>query len=218
MMNNLYKSLTIAFVAVSILISGLTVDFVGAQNTAADLAASRPPADLLLSRHLRFDRLTSEDGLSGNQIYNVAQDSYGFMWFGTANELNRYDGASVKVYRHNPDDPSSLSHSAVRAMIVDRSGDLWLGTWGGGLNQYDSEKDAFIWYQHNSDDSYILGHNKSGEKKLVLELSDEKTAWLKAHARIELGYTGDFPPYLIEVRGGTIGFLPDLFVFLNQRL
>jgi hypothetical protein len=126
-MKTLHKTLTIAFLAVSIFISGLTVDFVGAQNTAAGPAASRPPADLLLSQYLRFGRLTSEDGLSGNQTYNVAQDSYGFMWFATANGLNRYDGASVKVYRHDPDDPSSLSQSAVRAMIVDRSGDLWLG-------------------------------------------------------------------------------------------
>jgi len=104
MINTLPKSLTIAFLAVSIFISGLNVDLVGAQNTAAGTAASRIPEDPLQSRYLRFGRLTTEDGLSGNQAYHVAQDSYGFMWFATANGLSRYDGASVKVYRHDPDE------------------------------------------------------------------------------------------------------------------
>ena len=72
MMNTLPKSLTIAFLAVSILISGLNTNFVGAQNTAENPAASRRPANLVLSRYLRFDRLTAEDGLSNNQTYHVA--------------------------------------------------------------------------------------------------------------------------------------------------
>jgi ligand-binding sensor domain-containing protein len=141
MMNTLHKSLTIAFLAVSILISaGLNVDFVGAQNTAA----SRRPADLLQSRYLRFGRITAEDGLSNEQIRGVAQDNYGFMWFATLDGLNRYDGASVKVYRHGPNDPLSLNSNDIRHLAVDQSGVMWVATWGGGLNQYDREKDAFI--------------------------------------------------------------------------
>jgi hypothetical protein len=84
MMNTLHKSLTIAILTVFIFISGLTVDFVGAQNTIASPAASRRPADLLQSRYLRFGRITAEDGLSNEQIRGVSQDNYGFMWFGTA--------------------------------------------------------------------------------------------------------------------------------------
>ena len=158
-MNTLHKSLTIAFLAVSIFISGLTVDFAGAQDTAAGTAASRRSGDPLLSRYLRFGRLTTEEGLSSDQAWHVAQDNHGFMWFATANGLSRYDGASVKVYRHDPDDPNSLGHNILRAMIVDQSGDLWLGTWGGGLNQYDPEKDAFIRYQHDPGDPHSLGSN-----------------------------------------------------------
>jgi len=150
MMNTLHKYLTIAFLAVSIFVSGLCVDWVGAQNTAVDPAASRRPADLLLSPYLRFGRLTAEDGLSNVQVKSVVQDNRGFMWFGTLDGLNRYDGASIKVYRHDPDDPQSLSHNYIRALAVDQSGVLWLGTWGGGLNQYDREKDAFIRYQHDT--------------------------------------------------------------------
>jgi hypothetical protein len=75
MMDTLLKSLTIAFLAVSAFISGLTVDFVGAQNPAVGPAVSRRPENLLLSRHLRFGRLTSEDGLSNEQIAEKKTDS-----------------------------------------------------------------------------------------------------------------------------------------------
>jgi PAS domain S-box-containing protein len=159
MMNTLHKFLTIAFLAASIFISGLNVDFVGAQNAAVDPAASRRPADLQLSPYLRFGRVTAEDGLSNVQIKSIVQDNHGFMWFGTLDGLNRYDGAGIKVYRHDPDDPHSLSHNYVRALAADQSGVLWLGTWGGGLNQYDREKDAFIRYQHDPDDPHSLSNN-----------------------------------------------------------
>jgi hypothetical protein len=126
MMNTLPKSLTIAILAVSIFISGLTVDFVGAQNTAAGTAASRRPADLLQSRYLRFGRITAEDGLSNEQIRGVAQDNYGFMWFATLDGLNRYDrekDAFIR-YQQDPDDPRSLSHNIVRAVYEDRAGTI----------------------------------------------------------------------------------------------
>ncbi len=158
-MNTLQKSLTIAFLAVSIFISGLTVDFVGAQNTAVIKATSRRPKDLLQSRYLRFGRLTSEDGLSNVQVRGITQDKYGFLWFGTANGLNRYDGSSIKVYRNDPDDPHSLSHNVVRALFTDRSGVFWVSTWGGGLNQYDLEKKSFIRYKYNPDDPHSLSNN-----------------------------------------------------------
>ena len=78
-MNTLHKSLAIAFLAVSIFISGLNVDLVGAKDTAVDTAASRRPADLPLSRYLRFGRLTDDDGLSSDQTWDLAQDKRGFM-------------------------------------------------------------------------------------------------------------------------------------------
>jgi len=112
--------------------------------------------DLLNSQYLRFARLTTEDGLSGDQTYHIAQDSHGFMWIASSNGLSRYDGSRMKVYLHDPDDPSSLSHNAVRAMDIGPSGDLWLGTYGGGLNWYDSKQDAFVRYQHDPDNPHSL--------------------------------------------------------------
>jgi hypothetical protein len=121
-MNTLHKSLTIAFLAGSFFLLGLNVDFAGAQDTAVSPAATRRSADPLLSPYLKFRRLTAEDGLSSNQTWNLAQDKHGFMWFGTADGLSRYDGASIKVYRHDPDDPNSLSHYIVHVFHADRRG------------------------------------------------------------------------------------------------
>ncbi|MGD9361593.1 MAG: two-component regulator propeller domain-containing protein, partial [Desulfobacterales bacterium] len=159
MLNTLQKSLAIAFLAVSIFISGLTVDLAGAQDRAPGTAASRRSGDPLLSRYLRFGRLTTKDGLSSDQTRNVVQDKLGFMWFATLGGLSRYDGASVKVYRHDPDDANSLSHNIARALIVDQRGVLWIGTWGGGLNRYDREKNAFIHYRHEPDNPRSLSHD-----------------------------------------------------------
>ena len=158
-MNTLPKSLTIAILSVSLLISGTTIDPVSAQKSAAGTTATRLPADPLLSRYLRFKRLTAEDVLSGDHTRNVVQDQRGVMWIGTLNGLNRFDGTSVKLYRNDPDNPNSLSNNVARALVVDQSGVLWIGTWGGGLNQYDSETDTFIRYQQDPGDPRSLSHN-----------------------------------------------------------
>jgi ligand-binding sensor domain-containing protein len=158
-MNSVTKSYTIAFLAISFFILGLTITSVFAQDTATSTSKIQRAMDPILKRYIRFGRLITEDGLSGDQAYHIAQDRYGFMWVGTADGLNRYDGADVKVYRHDPDDPNSLSHNLVRTVMADQNGDLWIGTWGGGLNQYDSEIDAFIRYQHETDNPHSLSSN-----------------------------------------------------------
>jgi hypothetical protein len=79
MMNTLPKSLAIAFLAVSIFISGLTVDYVGAQYTTVGPTASQRPADLLQSRYLRFGRLN----LSHNLVWSAVEDRAGVFCIGT---------------------------------------------------------------------------------------------------------------------------------------
>ncbi|MFC2053289.1 two-component regulator propeller domain-containing protein, partial [Chloroflexota bacterium] len=103
-------------------------------------AGYQPPSRLVelpLSQYLRFGHLTTEDGLSNNAIWGIAQDRLGFMWIGTYSGLNRFDGSSFKVYRHDPDDPYSLSADSIRGLIVDQNGVLWVGTWDAGLHEYD---------------------------------------------------------------------------------
>ncbi|NNF59584.1 MAG: hypothetical protein HKN04_15215, partial [Rhodothermaceae bacterium] len=78
-----------------------------------------------------FDRLHSADGLSHNTVQTIHQDRDGFMWFGTLDGLNRYDGYEFIVYRHHPADSTSLSSSIIRSLHEDEDGTLWVGTQAG---------------------------------------------------------------------------------------
>jgi hypothetical protein len=84
--------------------------------------------------NLTFGHIALEDGLSQLSVYAIVQDQTGFLWFATEDGLNRYDGYSIKTYRHNPLDSTSLSDKAIIALFADRSGDLWVGTNRGCLS------------------------------------------------------------------------------------
>ena len=81
------------------------------------------------------------------------------MWFATANGLNRYNGHEFRGYLPDPADPASLSHNNVYALLEDRQGTLWVGTWHEGLNRHDRTTDRFTHYHHKPDDPRSLSHN-----------------------------------------------------------
>ncbi len=87
-----------------------------------------------------------EQGLSHSTVNCILQDRYGFLWFATDDGLNKYDGHAFTVYRHNPDDPHSLSHNNVWSLFEDSTGVLWVGTYGGGLNRLDRDTGQFAHY------------------------------------------------------------------------
>ncbi|HPR62686.1 MAG TPA: two-component regulator propeller domain-containing protein [Thermoanaerobaculia bacterium] len=92
---------------------------------------------------MAFDHLTVDDGLSQGTITAILQDRQGFMWFGTSDGLNRYDGYSFTIYRNIQGNPGSLPYSIVSALYEDREGTLWVGTAGGGLARFDSDTETF---------------------------------------------------------------------------
>lgn len=91
-----------------------------------------PPPD----SQSRFERIGNQSGPSHNSVLAITQDREGFLWFGTADGLNRYDGYEFVVYRHDPRDSTSLSHNTVTALLEDTEGRFWVGT-ENGLNQFD---------------------------------------------------------------------------------
>jgi ligand-binding sensor domain-containing protein len=97
------------------------------------------------SQNIRFKRLSINDGLSNSFARCILQDKYGFIWIGTDDGLNRYDGYNFHVYKNNPHDKYSISSSNVMNMFEDSRGELWIGT-AQGLNLYDRKNDRFIWY------------------------------------------------------------------------
>ncbi len=93
-------------------------------------------------KDMRFDAISVEQGLSQSSVWSIIEDSYGFMWFGTADGLNKYDGYSFQVYRHNPQDSGSLSNNTAWTVFEDRTGILWIGT-ALGLHRYDRHTGRF---------------------------------------------------------------------------
>jgi methyl-accepting chemotaxis protein/ligand-binding sensor domain-containing protein len=92
---------------------------------------------------LQFKQLTPNEGLSQSNVSAITQDAFGFMWIGTENGLNRYDGYQVKIYRNDRDDPTSIPSNNIRSLFSDRQGHLWIGT-SAGLSRYDRATDTFI--------------------------------------------------------------------------
>ena len=90
-----------------------------------------------LGAELRFEHLTIEDGLSQNVVYAVLQDRRGFVWMGTKDGLNRYDGYAFTVYRHDPFDGATLPSNYVTALLESADGYLWVGTLDGGVARLD---------------------------------------------------------------------------------
>jgi ligand-binding sensor domain-containing protein len=93
-------------------------------------------------RTARFQHLGVEEGLSNSRVYALLQDSRGFLWVGTEDGLNRYDGSSMVVHRARLEDVHSLASSQVRALFEDDRKRLWVGA-GGNLHLYDRKKDRF---------------------------------------------------------------------------
>lgn len=95
------------------------------------------------------DHLTINDGLSQSTINCITQDRFGFIWFGTQDGLNRYDGYNFKVFKHIIDDSSSVSDNNILALFVDDSGELWIATENGGLNKFNYNTETFTHFVHN---------------------------------------------------------------------
>lgn len=96
---------------------------------------------------LKFDHLTIEQGLSQSSINSVIQDSKGFMWFGTQDGLNRFDGYSFTVFKHDPLDSNTISNNFVHHLYDDRMGSLWIGT-DKGLDRLDLRSGKFTHFLH----------------------------------------------------------------------
>src|SRR5512145_3228661 len=76
----------------------------------------------------RSDLITRDNGLSNSSVSCIIKDKLGFLWFGTWNGLNRYDGYDVTVFQSNAKDSGSLSNSNINALFEDKEGLLWIAT------------------------------------------------------------------------------------------
>jgi ligand-binding sensor domain-containing protein/signal transduction histidine kinase len=116
------------------------------------------PQEILANPVFRFGHLTNNDGLSQSRVYCGLQDHKGWMWFCTGDGLNRYDGQTVTVFRHEPDRTGSLSDNLVRSIFEDNRGVLWIGT-DNGLNRYEPATGNFTAFMHSESDPGSISNN-----------------------------------------------------------
>ena len=94
------------------------------------------------SASLRFESLSVEDGLSQSSVRAILQDQQGFMWFGTDDGLNKYDGYTFSIYKHDPEQAASLSDNTISTIFQDSLSDLWIGT-ASGLDRFQRDSETF---------------------------------------------------------------------------
>lgn len=108
---------------------------------------------------MNFNHLTVENGLSQSSVLSIAQDSMGFMWFGTKDGLNKYNTRNFEIYKREKGDNTSLSSGQnINFLLTDRKGNLWIGTQK-GLNRYLPETNSFKRYLYDPKNKHSISNN-----------------------------------------------------------
>jgi len=162
-------------------------------------------------RDLKFSHLTTNDGLSQSYVNTILQDGRGFMWFATRDGLNRYDGNTFVVYKHNPNDPGSLSANFVEDLMEDDQGGLWVATFSAGVDKFDPITERFTHYRHDPSNPKSIG----GDSVESLARDSRGYVWLGTG---DSGLdkfdpaTGTFTHYLNDSDGRFVGEITNVIV------
>lgn len=108
---------------------------------------------------IRFSINTIDDGLSQSSVYTITQDKQGFIWMGTLDGLNRFDGYNFKKFYAEEGNPTSLSSNLIKQIIQDDQGYIWIAT-DEGLNKFNPRTEEFTQYLHSETNEKTLSSNK----------------------------------------------------------
>jgi two-component system sensor histidine kinase ChiS len=136
-----------------------------AQSLLAQTPAGKP----------RFQHLSLEQGISSSAVYTILQDRKGFIWLGTQDGLNKYDGYTVTVFRSDPADTNSLCPGYIRTIYEDKYGMLWIGS-DGGLTSYQPESGRFTRYSKQ-----LNASSNAGNKVWAIEEDRSGTLWVAVY-------------------------------------
>lgn len=128
-----------------------------------------------------FDHIGTKEGLSESNILCIVQDNRGFMWFGTWDGLNRYDGYKITVFKNSPSDTQSISNNFINKIVEDKKGNLWIAT-SGGLNYFDRKKETFARYLHQPNNSNSLRANSVAD----LVVDETGKLWIGTNQGLDL--------------------------------
>ncbi|MCB1045078.1 MAG: GHKL domain-containing protein [Acidobacteria bacterium] len=122
-----------------------------------------------------FRRINSANGLPSDIIYGVIQDGDGYMWIGSQAGLTRHDGYDFRVFEHRPNDDSTLGDSNAGVLCLDRDGNLWIGTWGGGLDEFDLKEEVIRHHRFKAEDPGAVSSDRI--QSLTADQND-RTIWI----------------------------------------
>lgn len=128
------------------------------------------------SDHYVIKQIKNSKGLSQSSVLCMLQDSEGYMWFGTSNGLNKYDGYNFTVFSHNPLDSTSISDNGINSLYEDENGSIWIGTTNGILNKFDRKNGTFTKYNiANLSDWYNIEDEKFYDYPIVFSRNNNST-------------------------------------------
>lgn len=114
---------------------------------------------LLIAQSIRIERISTKQGLSHGSVTSICQDTQGYLWFGTPNGLNRFDGYGFKVFSKSLTDSMSLPNNIIRVIHQDKQGNFWLGIDNHGLIKFNPASGTYVQYKHNDSLTNSLSHN-----------------------------------------------------------
>jgi len=163
---------------------------------------------------IRLQHFSTKDGLSQNTINFIFQDHKGFIWIGTHNGLNRFDGTSFTVYKNIETDKSSIQSNDNYAVYEDKKGQLWFGN-GQGISLYNRSKDNFINFSYVKDDKHSMRPVWSVEAS-----AEEGKIWLGASGGLFLFDTnkGSFSHFNIDDALPGANAVQELFLDSKKNL
>jgi len=118
------------------------------------------------NQSLKFEHIGTSEGLSQINVFCIIQDSRGFIWIGTRDGLNRYDGYKFTIYNHSFQDDNTISNNQIADIIEDNAGNIWVATLS-GLNKFERKTGRFVRYLHNKNNINSISSNATN--KLALD-------------------------------------------------
>ncbi len=144
------------------------------------------PAD---AQPVRFQHITVDDGLSQDIVTAIVQDEEGFMWFGTEDGLNRYDGNAVTVYKHNPNDSTTLVSNSISALFADHRGRVWVST-AAGVDIFDISEQTFHHVKELGRNTSATGFHQGADSAI----------WIGTNNGLFMYAEGSFRPAALDGR------------------
>lgn len=193
------------------ILAGVTGLLLACSLPAAEAAAGTaiPPGSSPRFRHIRI-----EDGLAQSSVQAIVQDAQGYLWFGTQDGLQRYDGYGFLTFRHDPSDPASLSDNTINALTLGPDGALWIGTSVGGLDRLDPVTQRFTHFANDPKDPASL----AADQVTVLYVDRQHRLWVGTAVGLDLFDGRGFGHHPIPPGHGDAKAIDSLYEDVSGRM